>query len=272
MKKQLRNILCLAVVIITVVAVATHGIADGEMAWDEELRAYMFATPHYGIVICTQMNVRIQPDTRAKSLGKIKNGQPVKVLGITEKSDFYILDVQSCGINNAEEAQYGYVKSSLLKLDPAYIYSAKTLNLYSTPWSVNREEQWYNAPKLKNGEQDNRYLLVIEQSDNWYAVQSSEDKPGTAFVRIKDVPINNMPVIDPNTNGAYYYTPIKYVVTWEAPLLDAATKVQTNVVKKYTAGEMLYEDAEYIMLVFNKGMPNEYRGLVSKLYLAPIIN
>ncbi len=262
-------IILLACLLLTVLAVSA-AMADGELAWDSETNSYYFTTPRYGIVICTKLTVRCEASTRAKSYGLLKNGEPVKILGTTEKSDFYILDLPSCGFNNiAADATVGYVKTGMIKIDPEYIYSGKLLNLYATPWSLYPSYQYINTPKLKNGEQDGRYFIVIEQSDHWYAVQATDEKAGSAFIRIKDVPINNVPVQDIN---GFYYTPARYVVTWDAPLLQESTWAQLDVVKKYTSGELLADNGDYMLLVFEKGTEKETRGYINKLYLAPIIN
>lgn len=263
-----RWIILLICLLLAALAVSS-ALADGELAWDSETHSYYFTTPHYGIVICTKLTVRCEANTRAKSYGALKNGQPVKILGITEKSDFYILDLPSCGFNNTAEATIGYVKTGMIKIDPEYIYSSKLLNLYATPWSSYSSYQYINTPKLKNGEQNGRYFIVIEQSDNWYAVQATDEKAGSAFIRIRDVPINN--VSSPDING-FYYTPARYVVTWDAPIFQESTWAQMDAVKKYTAGELLAENGDYLLLVFEKGTANETRGYVNKLYLAPIIN
>lgn len=244
--------------------------ADAEAVWNEEMQAYIFNQPHYGIVICTQLNVRQEAKTNSKSLGKIKNGQPVKVIGITEKSDFYLLDLASCGIASQEGLSYGFVKSGLIKIDPEYIFVQKMLYLYASPWDSSPTIETRQTPKLRNGEQDNRYYLVIDQSERWYAIQATEERAGSAFVRIKDVPINAEQSADPKLSGQYV-TPTKYVVTWEAPLLDE-TMSQIDTVKKYTPGEIAGEKDEFLLLILNKGQADERRGYINKLYLAPVIN
>ncbi len=149
----------------------------GTMVWDAAAQAYLYGEDHYGIVICTRLTVRDRASTGGASLAKLKNGQPVKILGVTADSSFYLLDPESCGISDTTRYPYGYVKTELVKIDPYFIATTRLTNLYATPWST----------ALKNGEQNNRFFLVIDQYNDWYAVQNAESTPGTAFIRTRDV-------------------------------------------------------------------------------------
>ena len=248
----------MAVAISITVPVSARGDNSNDLYWNEGMQAYEFGTPRYGIVICTKMNVRVKANASSKAYGQIKNGQPVKILGVTQKADFYVLDLASCGIKSDD--LYGYAKAGLIKMSPEFIYVSQLTNLYSTPWETDRNTVWYQKQKHKNGEQNGRYFLVIEQKDDWYAVQAAESAPGTAFIRMRDV--------DANSPEFYNET---YVTTWEAPLLDESTWAQTRTVKRFTQGEFVAEYGEYILMSFNTGTANEYRGYINKLYLAPIL-
>lgn len=259
--KVLAMVIAFLMVIIALTATATADV--GEYYWDQETQAYTFTTPAYGIVICTKMNVRNMASTKGKSYGQIKNGQPVKVIGVTQNADFYVLDLESCGFKNVEPGSFGYAKTGLIKLNPQFIYVSKMTNLYSTPWNNEYNKAWYQRQKLKNGEQINRYFIVIDTYEDWYAVQTSESSPGTAFIKIKDVTRNNQ---------YYGYYTSRYVTTWEAPLLDENTWAQKNVVKRFTEGEYIGDYGDYVLMSFNTGLANEYRGFINKQYIAPVIN
>ena len=246
MKKLL--LVFLAAVLLTLVAFSA--VADGPSYWDEATKSYLYSMPTYGIVICRQMNVRDKASTSGTSFGQIKNGQPVKILGKSSDGNFYMLDLASCGFKNTGSATYGFAKSSLIKIDPQFIASTKSTNLYATPWSAN----------LKNGEQSDRFFLIIDQQYNWYAVQATENAPGTAFIQMGDV-------------GYYSNYQQKKVIVWDnVPLLDESSWVQTQTLKRWSVGNVYSDTGEYSLLVFNEGQPNEVRGWVSNQYAASIIN
>ena len=148
--------------------------ADGEASyWDATYQAMRYDEPHYGIVLCRQMNVRNKASTSGSTYGQIKNGQPVKILGISSDGNFYVLDLQSCGFANAAPGSFGYAKSSLIRMDPTFFYAGSMTDLYATPWGDGK----------KNGEQGQRYFLIISSYGSWYAVQTMDSTPGTSFVR-----------------------------------------------------------------------------------------
>ena len=267
--KLTKIVLAFILVLSTVLSVSISS-ADGDMYFDETTKAFMFNEPHYGIVICTQMNVRADASTRSKSYGKIKNSMPVKILGITDRAEFYVLDLQSCGITNQDPGSYGYVKANLVKIDPWFVYLQKLTYLYATPWNADigmpeitaDMSTWIVQPptKLKNGEQDGRSFLIIGQQNNWYAVQSAESAPGTAFIRSKDIPTDDLNYM--NT----------YVITWEAPLLSKESKAQIKTIDRFTLGELKSIEGDYALMTFFQGTENEITGYIDRLYIAPLLN
>ena len=222
--------------------------ADGYSTfWDSESQFYRYeGQVHYGIVICTRMNVRKKASTSSSALGSIRNGQPVKILGTSQKGDFYVLDLESCGIRNSS-AEFGFAKTSLIKVDPEFIAASRLLNLYATPW----------GDGLKNGEQSNRFFLVISQNNNWYAVQTTESYAGTSFIRTSDI------------------TPVRqtrYLVTWDAPLYDENTMSRMQTIERYTIGYRVAVRGDYSLLLFNRDEPDEFRAMIPNQYIAPLLN
>ena len=235
---------------------ASLAFADAGYAmwtWDPTAQAYLYTESHNGIVLCTRMTVRDRASTAGKSLGTIRNGQPVKIMGITQVNNpanaFYLVDLASCGIKNATPGSYGYVKTSLIKMDPFFVATTKTTNLYATPWSTD----------LKNGEQGNRFFLVIGESANWYAVQTADGSAGTSFIRTGDI-------------GWYSTGSTNYVITWDTPVYDETTWAQIQTVKRLSVGSLVTMNSDHYLLVFNQGKANEFRGWVPSLYIAPLVN
>lgn len=242
MKKRL---LAMATIVVMLILLLPAAVADGYTTWDPASQAYMYNDVHYGIVICTKMNVRNKPSTSGTTYGSIRNGQPVKVLGITQDGNFYLVDLDSCGIPS--DQYYGYAKASLIKIDPEYLVASRLLNLYATPW----------GDGLKNGEQTNRVFLVISEANGWYAVQATENTPGTAFIRMKDAPEN--------------YTG-RYVVTWDTDLYDDSTMTKYSTVKRFTVGSLIGISGDFSRMVFNEGTNNEFYAWVNSQFVAPVIN
>ena len=221
--------------------------------WDPAMGLYLYNGNHVGIVLGTKLTVREKPATNAASLGSVKNGRPMKILGITRLNDpanaFYLVDLPSTGVKNADPGSVGYVKASLVRLDPYYVAVTKLTNLYATPWST----------ELKNGEQNDRFFLVIDEGPNWYAVQTTDGSAGTSFIRAGDV-------------KGYSTGGLQYVVTWETPLYDEYSWAQTRTVKRYTVGRVLSSGGDYVLLVFNEGKSGEYRGWIPYENASPLVN
>lgn len=224
--------------------------ADGEASyWDPAYQAMCYEEPHYGIVLCRQMNVRNKASTSGSAYGQIKNGQPVKILGITSDSKFYVLDLQSCGFSNAAPGSFGYAKSSLIKMDPTFFYASSTTDLYATPWGDGK----------KNGEQGKRYFLIVSAYGSWYAVQTMESTPGTSFVRAGSI---------------YPSYQSKYVVIWDTPLYeDENTSTPFRTVKRYSlTGQLLNIIGDRTLLSFNESGADQFLAWIPSQCIAPVIN
>ena len=239
----------LAALLLLILPLSVAG-ADGEASyWDASYQAMRYDEPHYGIVICRQMNVRNKASTSGNTYGQIKNGQPVKILGISSDGNFYVLDLQSCGFAGAAPGSFGFAKSSLIRMDPTFFYAYSMTDLYATPGGDGKT----------NGEQGNRYFLVISRNDSWYAVQTMDTTPGTSFVRAGSVRMS-------------YQS--KYLVTWDAPLYeDEYTTAPFRTVSRYgLTGRLINMRGDRTMLLFNEGTAEEFSAWIPSLYIAPVIN
>lgn len=239
----------LASMLILILPISVAG-ADGEASWwDASFQAMRYEEPHYGIVICNKMTVRNKASTSGRAYGQIKNGQPVKILGITSDGKFYVLDLPSCGFSGAASGTYGYAKASLIKMDPTFFYVDRTTDLYATPWGDGK----------KNGEQVGRYFLVISSYGGWYAVQTAESSPGTSFVR---------------SGSIYMSYQSKYVVNWDAPLYeDEYTVVPLRTVKRFRlTGRLINISGDRTLLVFNEGSTDQFSAWIPSQYISPVIN
>ena len=105
--------------------------------------------------------------------------------------------------------------------------------------------------------QNNRAFLVISAVPGWYAVQATDSTPGSAFIRAKDIALDN--------SG-------RYVVTWDTDLYDDNTMAKSGVVKRFTVGSLIGISGEFSRMVFNEGKDNEFRAWVKSQFVAPVIN
>ncbi len=243
-----KRVLSLLAALLLLLLPLSVSFADGEGSyWDASLQAMRYEEPHYGIVICRQMKVRDRASTSGKEYGQIKNGQPVKILGVTSDGKFYVLDLESCGFN-AAPGTYGFAKSSLIKLDPTYFYVSKTTDLYATPW----------GDGIKNGEQSGRYFMIISAYGSWYAVQTMDSSPGTSFVKAGSI---------------YMSYQSKYVITWDTTLYDEYTEMPLKSVKRFgLTGRLINISGDRALLKFSEGTAEEFNAWVPILYIAPVIN
>ena len=259
MMKRCLSLLAAVVLVLLPLAVAgadggsssstsSDGTGGGRVAWDPNAQAYMYTEPRYGICICSKMSVRDRASTGGKTLASLTNGQPVRILGVTQDGNWYLLDLESCKVNVNVQGAYGYGKSSLIKIDPEFIGVTSLVNLYATPWSTD----------LKNGEQTNRFFLIIDRYSDWYAVQARESNPGTAFIRGSEI-------------GQYSSYSKLYVVTWDTKLLDD-NHAEITTVKRFSVCSLITGQGDFAQVVFNAGTNNEYGGLIENLFLAPIVN
>lgn len=249
MKNRVLSLL-LAALLLALLLPLSAASADGEATyWDSATQAYLYEDPHYGIVICRQMNVRNRPSTNGSTYGQIKNGRPVQILGITQDGNFYLLDLVSCGFTNVPAGSYGYAKSALIKMDPEYWYASSYTYLYATPWGDGK----------MNGEQTGRYFLVLSSANGWYAVQTNDGAPGTSFIKGSQV-------------SPVYQS--KYIVTWDgAPLYDdSASETQFQTAKRYTVGYLVNFSGTRARLTFNRGEAGEFSAWIDALYIAPVLN
>ncbi len=253
MKKRLLVFLVAAVLLSLLslsAALADIGSANVATYWDSVSQANLFYEPHYGIVTCRNMTIRDRAATSGTSYGSIKNGQPVKILGISGDGNFYMIDLASCGFQNTGAATYGFGKASLIKIDPQFLACTRLTDIYATPWSTS----------LKIGEHVDRYWLVLDQNYGWYAVQAMESTAGTGFILSSDI-------------GYYSNYQQKYIITWNnVPLLDEYSWAQTRTLDRFSVGNVYSVSGDYTLLVFNEGQATEYRGWVSNQFVAPIIN
>ncbi|MBR6034018.1 MAG: hypothetical protein IKP28_04715 [Clostridia bacterium] len=177
----------------------------------------------YGVCLCTQCTIRATPSTNGQSLGRLRNGQCVTIVG--QYGTWYMVDLGKLGIS--AEQEYGFVKSGLIHPDPYWVMTTSYTYLYTTPWSS------YTPEKERNGEQSNRALLVLGENGYYYAVQCAQSSPGTSFVRIGDI-------------GDYSHGQMLWLIAERTELRDMPGGATTTTIDRFTVVEMIDAVDEYV--------------------------
>jgi len=215
---------------------------------DEDISPYLYAEPHPGIVVCTQLTVRNRPATGGKQIGQLKNMQICTIVG--KYNDWYILDTYESGLPSDAYA-YGYAKDSLILQDPYWVVTTKYTPLYCSPWRMDN---------LRNGEQSGRVLLVIEENYPWYCVQCKESTAGSSFVRRED--IGQYSTAEQNL----------YVVVQDKAELLSEDWAPVETLSRTTIADVIETRGAYSHVRLYAGTDKETIGWILSKYLQRIVN
>ena len=196
-----------------------------------------------GVVICTRLNVRLEPRTSANSIGTLTNGQSCIIVG--EYGDWYAVDLASLKFKDAPSG-IGYIKKGLLQENPQWIILTKYTELFTDPWGSGK----------KNGEQSKRALMVIARNNYYFCVQCTESSAGSAFVRISDVGQYSQ-------QGTRNYV----VIQKDIPLVNTNGEVISNL-KRFEVVRMYSYGTEYSYVYTESNLA----GYVETRYLGAVIN
>ena len=127
---------------------------------------------YYGVVVCTNLSVRYEPNTNAKRYGQLHNGDVVKIY--QNQGNWLMIDLGFSGLGDG----VGYIKSALVKESPCFIVLTKYTNGYDDPWYTGMENG-----EFSKGEP----MLVKNQNDQFYCVQPHKGQAGSSFIRRSDV-------------------------------------------------------------------------------------
>lgn len=160
MKKFARILLFLLTITVLALPVLAYA-SEGDTYWD---------FPKSGVVLCNYASCRKAPSlsNQPERYGGLSNGKQILVLG--ENSQFYIVDLASTGFANKGVC---YIYKKYILVDYNYITLKEDTVTWATPYG-----------NLANGEKSaGTRLLVIEETNDYVAVQLNEGKSGTGFIR-----------------------------------------------------------------------------------------
>ena len=122
-----------------------------------------------GIVTCTNVSIRTEPDTRASRYTRLENGTSVLILGEWDK-DWYIIDLKYLGQGEGQ----GYALKEYIATNTYYI----TLNESTVLWADPFGSGIANGEKSKGAT-----MLVLSETPQWFVVQTKETSAGSSFIK-----------------------------------------------------------------------------------------
>ena len=125
-----------------------------------------------GVIICTNISVRTEPNTSAKRYGQLHNGDVVRILQDTGK--WMTIDLSYSGLGDG----VGYVLSSLVKESPCFIVLTKYTEGYDDPWGTGKQNGQFSKGEPK---------LLKNQNGQYYCIQPHKGQAGSSFIRVSDV-------------------------------------------------------------------------------------
>lgn len=163
----------IALIIALCMAISICGaFADAERYFEAE-NAYR--SRWTGIVMCTNITVRMSPSTSAQKYGQLHNGDVVRI--VEQLDGWYAIDLKTSGLKDAPDG-VGYIKSSLVKSNPYWIVTTQYTPVYSDPWGTGNS----------NGEISvNTPMMVVSENNYYYCVQTRPQSAGSSFIRKYDV-------------------------------------------------------------------------------------
>lgn len=122
-----------------------------------------------GIVTCTNVSIRTEPDTRASRYTRLENGANVLILGEWDK-DWYIIDLKFIGQGEGQ----GYALKEYIATNTYYIVLHESTVLWADPFGSG----------IANGEKSKgAKLLVLSETPQWLVVQTKESSAGSSFIK-----------------------------------------------------------------------------------------
>lgn len=122
-----------------------------------------------GIVTCTNVSIRKEPDTRAGRYTRLENGDSVMIAGEWDK-DWYIVDLKYLGQGEGQ----GYALKEYIATNTYNIILNESAILWADPFGSG----------IANGEKTKgTTMLVLAETADWFVVQTREFSAGSSFIQ-----------------------------------------------------------------------------------------
>ena len=127
--------------------------------------------PQVGIIISTRVSGRLQPSVNGEWVGYLQNAEEIEITG--ENGQFYIVSTR--GTSLEKKGSQCYVRKQFVCVPGTYVILQEETTIWATP-----SGNVANASKSAGTK-----LILIEETDSYYAVQICDNTAGTGFI-LKD--------------------------------------------------------------------------------------
>jgi len=124
---------------------------------------------YYGIIISTNVNVRIEPSSKSKSIAQLHNGDIVTIIDNPEYG-WYEIELEE--FNAKDDYETGFIHSYFVAERPRYVsISYNPATLFYTPWHT-----------VSNYDSSYKDFLIISENKDFICVQATDNKAGSLFL------------------------------------------------------------------------------------------
>lgn len=208
-----------------------------------------------GIVVCSNLSLRSEPNIRASKIASLSNGDIVPIMG--EMGDFYIVNIAL--LDNvkasADVDKFGYVLKQYVNTNPYYITLVRSTEIWSNAWGIGPAV----AEKVKGTK-----LLVVAENENWYSVQLKSKTAGVGFIKKSEL---GYTTYNYAYNGTFISAPNAIVIDDNVPVYASLNDLN-NVLGYLNKDDILKK----VGLTFDGYQSIDYNGTMAYVSLLDIID
>ncbi len=169
MKNFYTRFIAIVVIIMMALSCTVAAFADDGNPYQDSY----YDIPSSGMVVSFEAPIMPTPSSEDVPLGKLEAGTMCRILGIYDNDGFlwYIVDL---AIFDGFDAEYGFIGYMYMIENPSWIMLAKPTTIYSTAW--------FNDHLFYNGRSITGLVVVLDEDEEFYAVQYMNHFGGTSFL------------------------------------------------------------------------------------------
>lgn len=175
MKNFCTRFLAMALIAVMALSFAVTAFADDGNPYQDSY----YVIPSSGVVVSFEAPIMPTPSKNSEPLGTLEAGTMCRILGAYDDDGdlWYVIDLT---IFDGFDAEYGLVDAMYMIEHPSWIMLSSPTNLCSTTWFNNN--LFYNGGRLTG------LVVVLDENEEFYAVQYSGHFGGTSFLAKYRVP------------------------------------------------------------------------------------
>ena len=163
--------------LLAMVFIAVMALTCTTAVFAEEGNPYLdsyYDIPSSGMVVSFEAPIMPTPSKESEPLGTLEAGTMCRILGAYEDDDGYLWYVIDLTIFDGFDAEDGLVSTMYMIEHPSWIMLSRPTTLYSTTW--------FNDNLFYNGKSLTGLVVVLDEDEEFYAVQYMNHFGGTSFV------------------------------------------------------------------------------------------